>query len=218
VIIIVRENGAVKYTIRFSRLTNSYSTTGVTPPSSEVSITLSGPYFTAYLVKFDVTVKMYSTVLSVTVGTRWFGKVCGLFGTPDGNRNNEFQLRDGTAVAFTDPRFTQEYNGDDETGVCPAPPPPPPPPPKCSGAPQVTAETFCSAMSNPAGSYATCHATFPTGNTYAEPVDSPYEQCVYDHCVVGTEAGCTDILKYAAQCRNAGFNVGDPPLVCSEFL
>ena len=203
--------------VRYSRLTNSYSFIGNTPAREDMAVTLSGSFFTANLPKEDVTVQHYSTVLTVTVGIRWFGKVCGLFGNWDKDRSNEFALRNGTTVGFNSPLFTQEYNADKVTGVCPEPPPPPPPPPACSGAPLAAAETFCSALSDTSGSYASCHATLPTGNTYAEPVDSPYEQCVYDHCVVGSEAGCTDILGYASECRDNGFKVGDPPTVCSKL-
>jgi hypothetical protein len=183
-----------------------------------MAVTLSGSFFTAYLPQEDVTVRQYVYQLTVTVGVRWFGKVCGLYGTWDGNSNNEFSLRDGTVVGLGDPRFRAEFS------CLPLPPPPPPPPPPCEPGPRkAAAEAFCSVMYNTAGSYASCHATLPPGNTYEEPVDTPYEQCVYDHCVVDdaddrVESACSNVLNYAEACRKAGFNVGDPPEVCSEFL
>ena len=209
---------SLKAAVRFSWVTRTHRFIGNIPSTDDMIVTVSGPYFTADLPRLGVTVRMYYTVLTISLSSRWFGKVCGLFGTPDGDRNNEWMLRNGTVLSsFTDPLFEAEFRADDVTGACPEPIPPEPVP-ECSGAALTAAQTFCSAMSDTKGSYASCHATLPPGNTYEEPIDTPFEQCVYDHCVVGTQSGCTDILNYADACRKRGHMVGDPPEVCRKFV
>ena len=209
---------SLKTAVRFSRVTNTHRFIGNIPSTDDMIVTVSGPYFTADLPRLGVTVRMYYTVLTISVSSRWFGKVCGLFGTPDGDRNNEWMLRNRTVLSsYNNPLFEAEFRADNVTGACPEPIPPEPVP-ECSGAALTVAQTFCSAMSDTKGSYASCHATLPPGNTYEEPIDTPFEQCVYDRCVVGTQSGCTDILNYADACRKKGHMVGDPPEVCRKFI
>ena len=206
--------------VHYSYITRTVKFIGNKPSTDDILVSFNGYSFTAYLVKEDVTAYYSPYYLTVTVGSQWVGpgRVCGLFGTPDNNRNNEWMLRDGTVLgSYTDPRFEMEYRADNITGVCPKPIPPEPVP-HCSGSALTTALAFCRAMSDPAGSYASCHATFPPGDTYEEPVDAPFEQCVYDHCVLGSQSGCSDVLKYADQCREAGHRVGDPPNVCRKLF
>jgi hypothetical protein len=202
----------LKTTLRYNRFKNAFWFEGEKPAREDMAVTLSGRFFTAYLPKEGITVKQYVYNLQVTVCTKWFGKVCGLFGTPDNNRANEFSLRDGTVVNVRDPRFIADFN------CVPLPPPPPPPPPPCpKGKEQKKAMSFCKVLINKKGSYAKCHKTIPPGKGYKEPVDTPYEQCVYDHCVVGESTACSDILQYGDDCQAAGIKVGDPPRVCSKF-
>ena len=158
-------------------------------------------------------------MLTITLGSQWRGprKVCGLYGTADGNRSNEWTLRDGTVLdSYTDPRFEMEYRADDITGACTELKPPEPAPP-CVGAQLAAATNFCSAMYNSSGSYASCHATIPPGNVFEEPVDTLFEQCVLDHCLADAETACGDILSYADRCQEHGHRVGDPPAICREL-
>ena len=210
----------IKTIVHYNRGTKSYRFIGNVPCTDDMIVSSNGYSFTAHLVQENVTVTFGGNyLLTITLDSKWLGtgKVCGLFGTPDGNRDNEWMLRDGTVLeSYSDPRFEMEYRAGDIPGACQEPLPPEPVP-KCSGSALATALAFCRAMSDPAGSYTLCHATFPPGNTYKEPVDTPFEQCVLDHCLVDAETACSDILSYADQCRENGHRVGDPPRQCCKF-
>ena len=204
--------------LHYRSVNNSYWFVGNVPSSDDLAVTLSGTYFTAHLREEDVTVLHQGTRLEVSTSVRWAGKMCGLFGTCDCNTTNEFVLRNGTVLTdFNDPRFLPEYNADEETGVCRVRPPPLPQGPTCA-APQPDAEAFCNVLRNTSGPYAACHSRYPPGSTYQLPVNSPFDQCVFDYCAVDQSSACADILAYATRCRSDGIAVGDPPAVCREFL
>ena len=206
--------------VHYNYWAKSYKFIGNVPSTDDMIVSSNGYSFTAHLVQEDITV-VYGGyyMLTITLGSQWRGprKVCGLYGTADGNRSNEWTLRDGTVLeSYTDPRFEMEYRADDITGACTEPKPPEPPPP-CVGDQLAAATNFCSVMYDSSGSYASCHATIPPGNVFEEPVDTLFEQCVLDHCLADAETACGDILSYADQCQEHGHRVGDPPAICREL-
>ena len=201
--------------LHYRSVNNSYWFVGNVPSANELVVTLSGTFFTAHLVEEDVTVLHQGTRLEVSTSVRWAGKMCGLFGTCDCNTDNEFILRNRTVLpSFNDPRFLPEYNVDNVFGVCQEPPSQDP---ICT-APQPDAEAFCNVLRDTRGPYAACHSRYPPGDTYQLPVNSPFDQCVFDFCAIGQSSACDDILAYADRCRGDGIAVGDPPAVCREFL
>ena len=225
----------LKTALHYNSITNSYWFVGSTPSTDDLIVIHIGNRFKAHLRKEDIVVSHWERTLKVSANIQWAGKICGLLGTCDGNKSNDLAFRNGSLVSNpSDPQFLKDY-AYNISGICDnnynrssppeppstppsTPPPTPPPTPNCSESSLSEAKKFCSVMYNSTGPYHDCQRVYPAGNTYDDTIDSPFEQCVFDHCEVGKKVACDDILAYADRCSILEATVGKPPACCSEFL
>ena len=212
ILIVPRLNTALHY----NRITNSYWFVGSTPSTDDLIVILNGNGFKAHLLEEDIVVSHWKRTLKVSANIKWAGKICGLLGTCDRNKSNEHVLRDGTVLSDpSNPQFWEEYAVNID-GICnhtnnnPGT--------NCSELSFSEAKKFCSVMYNSAGPYRDCQSANPAGRMYDDTIDTPFEQCVFDHCQVNEKVACEDILGYADVCSKLGITVGNPPAKCREFL
>ena len=216
ILIVPRLNTALHY----NRITNSYWFVGSTPSTDDLIVILNVNGFKAHLRKEDIVVSHWKRTLKVSANIQWAGKICGLLGTCDGNKFNEYTLRDGTVLSDpSDSQFLEEY-AVNIPGICDHTnkSAPPIPSANCSESSLSEAIKFCSVMYNSTGPYRDCQSDHPAGNRYDNTIDTPFKQCVFDHCQVDKKVACDDILAYADRCSKLGVTVGKPPAFCSEFL
>uniref|UniRef100_A0A3B3CSU8 Alpha-tectorin-like n=1 Tax=Oryzias melastigma TaxID=30732 RepID=A0A3B3CSU8_ORYME len=163
---------------------------------SRVSIYTSGSrVFVSTDFGLTVTFDSYSTVV-ITVPPNYRGKVCGLCGNFNGNRNDDFRTPNGTAVTTTDAfgaswKVPGNYTCSDGCG---------------SSCPQCTddqaARAQCEVIQAPEGPFSFCH----------EHIDpEPYfNDCVFDVCVSGNAGNdllCRAIEAYVSACQSANIRI-----------
>ncbi|RVE59517.1 hypothetical protein OJAV_G00189290 [Oryzias javanicus] len=159
---------------------------------SRVSIYTSGSrVFVSTDFGLTVTFDSYSTVV-ITVPPIYRGKVCGLCGNFNGNRNDDFHTPNGTEVTTIDAfgaswKVPGNYTCSDGCGSsCP----------QCTD--DQTARAQCEVIQAPDGPFSFCH----------EHIDpEPYfNDCVFDVCVSGNAGNdllCRAIEAYVSACQSA---------------
>ena len=182
-----------------------YSFDGEAPSTTELSVVLTN-HITVSIFKLGVVVNFRLYYLSVTVPDSYIGKMCGLVGTYDGNRSNDYQLPNGTVVNEPTPEFEVAWRVDLPTHDCVHMFPQSPPP--CQGTALQEAEAFCSVLQLPTGPFSACHGLISP--------ELPFNDCVLDHCNCdGDVCACSVVLNYAERCRAQGITVGPIPQACS---
>ena len=135
--------------------------------------------------------------IDVTVSTGLLNELCGLCGTYNGNRNDDFQRRDGVvtqsipdfANSWLIPNSCQAVGKRDAPGVA-----------NCSTDPAVIQEgqSRCAALMG--GVFSSC-------NNVVDPAQF-IENCEFDYCCCSEtdreDCYCDNLAAYAAACANAG--------------
>ncbi|XP_066062040.1 IgGFc-binding protein-like [Chamaea fasciata] len=136
----------------------------------------------------------------VTVPQTYMGRLCGLCGNYNGQRNDDFQLSSGQlapdATAFGSAWKTTDTPCDD---TCPKD--------ECSTCPEekvavLQRPNYCGLLTAPEGPFGSCHRMI-------DPI--PYSQsCIHDLCMMGgdTHVLCQNIQSYVTMCQHAGVTVG----------
>ena len=177
---------------------------GDAPPAAELSVVTTN-VITVSIFKLGVVVNFGLYYLSVTVPGSYFGKMCGLFGTYDGNSANDFQLPNGTVVNGPTPHFEIAYRTNYSKDGCDSMDPQPAP--ACTGTALQQAETFCNVLRQTGGPFSACHGTISPDQAFAD--------CVLDHCSCDSKlCECSVILNYAERCQALGITVGPIPTLC----
>ncbi|KAJ8031641.1 IgGFc-binding protein [Holothuria leucospilota] len=124
----------------------------------------------------------------------YFGNTCGLCGTCNNIRHDEFLTRDGATISNVIEFASSWKTGDrqcidPEPVVCPA-----------DETESVEAQNACNAIIDPLGALAVCH-------DFVDP-QQYYETCVYDLCAENSITNlCNNIKLYAEECHEAGGKV-----------
>ncbi|KAJ8031643.1 IgGFc-binding protein [Holothuria leucospilota] len=122
----------------------------------------------------------------------YFNNTCGLCGTCNDTRHDEFLTRDGATISNVIEFASSWKTGDRQCVDCPDCP-------TCETEP-VDAQNACHAIIDPLGALAVCHA-------FAKP-QQYYETCVYDLCAENSITNlCNNIKMYAEECLEAGGKV-----------
>uniref|UniRef100_A0A8C7X902 Alpha-tectorin n=1 Tax=Oryzias sinensis TaxID=183150 RepID=A0A8C7X902_9TELE len=163
---------------------------------SRVSIYTSGSrVFVSTDFGLTVTFDSYSTVM-ISVPPNYRGKVCGLCGNFNGNKNDDFHTPDGAAVTTPDAfgaawKVPGNYTCSDGCG---------------SSCPQCTddqaARVQCEVIQAADGPFSFCH----------EEVDPApfFNDCVFDVCVGGSAGNdllCRAIEAYVSACQSANVRI-----------
>ena len=144
--------------------------------------------------------------LSVNVPKNYIGKMCGLVGTYDGDRGNDYQLPNGTVVNEPTLEFEMAWRVDLPNHGCVHMLPQPAP--SCQGTALQEAEAFCDELRLPMGPFSACHDIISP--------EMPFNDCVLDHCICdGDVCACSVVLDYAERCQAQGITVGPIPQACS---
>lgn len=149
--------------------------------------------------------------VTITVPSSYAGKICGLCGNFNGNKNDEYLLPNGKETKDIK-QFVSAWKvpvpglGCDDGcsgDLCP----------KCPDAKKTVFEKSCSIITNPAGPFAPCHSVINP--------ESYFNDCVYDVCMGEGNQNmlCQDIAAYMTACQNAGVNVKNwrTPAFCREY-
>ena len=184
-----------------------YSFVGEVPSASKLSV-VANNHITVSIFKLGVVVNFGLYYLSVNVPDSYYGKMCGLAGTYDGNRSNDYRLLNGTVVNEPNHDFELAWRVDLPNHGCVHMLPQPPPP--CQGAALQEAEAFCNVLQLPTGPFSACHGIISP--------EIPFKECVLDHCACdGDVCACSVVLNYAERCRAQGIGVGPIPNACSKL-
>ena len=169
-----------------------------------------------------------SSFVEVAVPKKYAGRTCGLCGTLDGNSSNDLQLKNGSVVAASDPRFSSSSlsvmayhtfgkswaSSSSEYLLLPAGS-------TCTdrrtasdhpcdtansqlslpSARRQQASDLCSDIMDSAGPYSSCHAIVdPT--TY-------FQSCIYDECACGLSGSCAcdSFVAYESECQRRGATI-----------
>ncbi|KAJ8038778.1 IgGFc-binding protein [Holothuria leucospilota] len=164
-----------------------------------VSIFYSGRYI-LILTDFGLLIA-YDGVytLGIWVQYQFYDKVCGLCGTYNDDRSDDYQMRNGLVVSSA-----SAFGNSWQTGVEQCQPDPGPINPCVEGSAILQkAEDLCHELIRELGAFSSCH-------DYVDP--EPYhETCVYDLCVTlpEEELRCNNFETYADACRDAGGNTNN---------
>ena len=184
-----------------------YSFDSEVPSTTALSVVVTDR-ITVSIFKLGVVVNFGLYYLSVAVPDNYAGKMCGLIGTNDGNRSNDYQLPNGTVVNEPTPEFEMAWRVDLPNQGCVHMLPQPPP--SCQGSALQDAQAFCSELQLPKGPFSLCHGIIPP--------EMPFNDCVLDHCICDEDVcACSVILNYAERCRAEGITVGPIPSTCSTL-
>ncbi|XP_053545257.1 mucin-5AC-like [Bombina bombina] len=147
------------------------------------------------------------TSIFIKVSSEYKGKLCGLCGNYDGNRNNDFTTRGNAVVASTD-EFGNSWK---MSTNCPDAKDTKDP---CIINPyrQSWAQKQCSIINS--NVFSACHP-------YVDPLKY-YEACVSDSCACNTggdcECFCTAVAAYALACGDLGICISwRTPVICPLF-
>ncbi|XP_072164150.1 IgGFc-binding protein-like [Diadema setosum] len=128
----------------------------------------------------------------------YWNQSCGLCGTFDGDRSNDWTLPNGDlANSVTDFGNSWVVRVDECPDIIPEPTDP------CEGDSDATRESeeLCAIILDRDGPFAPCH-------DFRDP-DPFYDSCTYDVCALGEEYLCDSLAEYAEACRQSGGQPGD---------
>ncbi|XP_077146435.1 IgGFc-binding protein-like isoform X6 [Ranitomeya variabilis] len=137
--------------------------------------------------------------LFVILSEKYKDKLCGLCGTYNDNRFDDFTTRNGSIVTDVND-FGNSWRVPDDGWPCDSTPPPPP---TCLPSIEQEAEAKCEIIKLLNGPFAQCHALIPPYQYF--------ESCVYDQCATGGDDTyfCSSLEFYAAACEAMGVILGD---------
>ncbi|KAM3931812.1 zonadhesin-like [Leptodactylus fuscus] len=166
---------------------------------SDIIITQKGQYVTVST-NFGLELQFNGDhELFVRVKEYYKGALCGLCGTYNDNRLDDFTTPDGSIVTNVND-FGNSWRVPDDGWPCDSTPPPPP---VCPPNIQQEAERKCWVIKQNEGPFKPCHA-------YIRP-HQYYESCVFDQCVTGgnDDLICSVLQSYATACEALGVSLGD---------
>ncbi|KAM8953099.1 IgGFc-binding protein-like [Pelodytes ibericus] len=137
--------------------------------------------------------------LFVRVKEYYKDTLCGLCGTYNDNKNDDFMTPDGNVVSDVND-FGNSWRVEDDEWICESTPPPPV---TCPPLLQEEAEAQCTIIKLENGPFAPCHSFIPP--------EQYFESCVYDHCASdgNHDLFCDSLESYAASCEGIGVSLGD---------
>ncbi|XP_063297781.1 uncharacterized protein LOC134586215 [Pelobates fuscus] len=137
--------------------------------------------------------------LFVRIKENYKGKLCGLCGTYNDDRKDDFMTPDGNVVQDVND-FGNSWRVEDNEWPCDSTPPPPP---TCPPSLTEEAEKMCWIIKQTDGPFRPCHS-------YLRP-HLYFESCVFDQCATGgsIEQLCNVLESYAAACKGLGVSLGD---------
>ncbi|CAH2247939.1 c-binding -like [Pelobates cultripes] len=137
--------------------------------------------------------------LFVRIKENYKGKLCGLCGTYNDDRKDDFMTPDGNVVQDVND-FGNSWRVEDNEWPCDSTPPPPP---TCPPSLNEEAEKMCWIIKQTDGPFRPCHS-------YLRP-HLYFESCVFDQCATGgsIEQLCNVLESYAAACKGLGVSLGD---------
>ncbi|XP_041419720.1 IgGFc-binding protein-like [Xenopus laevis] len=137
--------------------------------------------------------------LFVKVKENYKGTLCGLCGTYNENRNDDFMTPNGTVVSDVN-EFGSSWRVPDDNWICDDTPPSPP---TCSPPLLQEAQNRCWILKQIDGPFRSCYS-------YIQP-HGYFESCVFDQCVTGgsNEQLCNVLASYAAICESKGVSLED---------
>ncbi|KAM4043769.1 IgGFc-binding protein-like [Anomaloglossus baeobatrachus] len=166
---------------------------------SGISIIRSGQYVVVNT-NFGLQIKFNGDhELFVIVSEKYKDKLCGLCGTYNDNRFDDFTTLNGSIVTDVND-FGNSWQVPDNGWPCDSNPPPPP---TCLPNIEQEAEAKCEIINLLNGPFAQCHALIPPYQYF--------ESCVYDQCATGgnDDYFCSSLEFYAAACEAIGVILGD---------
>ncbi|NXA57496.1 FCGBP protein, partial [Nothocercus julius] len=142
-----------------------------------------------------------ASYLLLTVPSSYQGHLCGLGGNYNGDKDDDFQLPDGTVTRSME-EFVASWKVPGEDGACTD---------GCGtdcpvcDAPHVApyrAGTSCGLIRDPEGPFGRCHPRVSPGEYF--------DHCLYDVCAAGgaRDTLCQSLQAYAAACQAAGADIG----------
>uniref|UniRef100_A0A8C5QJV0 Uncharacterized protein n=1 Tax=Leptobrachium leishanense TaxID=445787 RepID=A0A8C5QJV0_9ANUR len=137
--------------------------------------------------------------LFVRVKENYKETLCGLCGTYNNDRRDDFTTSDGTVVSDVND-FGNSWRVEDDDWPCNSTTTPPS---TCDPSLLEQAESRCWIIKHPDGPFSACHAHL-SSHLY-------FESCVYDHCATGgsLEYVCYVLESYAAACEALGVSLGN---------
>ncbi|XP_072266261.1 IgGFc-binding protein-like [Pyxicephalus adspersus] len=137
--------------------------------------------------------------LFIRVKENYKGALCGLCGTYNDNRHDDFMTPEGNIVTNVN-EFGNSWRVPDGGWPCDSTPPPPP---VCSPSLQEEANNKCWVLKDSNGPFKACHP-FLRPHQY-------FESCVFDQCVTGgnDDLLCGVLESYAKACEGLGVNLGN---------
>ena len=131
--------------------------------------------------------------VDITVSDRWKGLLCGMCGNYNGDRDDDFKLRDGSPTTSIN-TFGNSWEYAKSPPDCGIPPPPPP----CKADVMQEAQTQCNVLKT--GVFVAC-------NGVVDPTDT-IDSCIFDYCHSAPEEReeyfCGAISSYLTQCAEEG--------------
>ncbi|KAM4693724.1 zonadhesin-like [Discoglossus pictus] len=136
--------------------------------------------------------------LFVKVKETYKGTLCGLCGTYNDNRHDDFTIPNGTVVSNVN-EFGNSWRFPDDEWICDSITPDPP---TCSPSIQQVGEKKCWVLRDANGPFRQCHK-------YLHPHEY-FQSCVFDHCATGGNEDllCNVLESYAAACEAFGVSLG----------
>uniref|UniRef100_A0A803JYM7 Zonadhesin n=1 Tax=Xenopus tropicalis TaxID=8364 RepID=A0A803JYM7_XENTR len=164
-----------------------------------ISIVLNGQYV---IVTADFGLELQFNgdhELFVKVKENYKGTLCGLCGTYNENRNDDFMTPSGTIVSDVN-EFGNSWRVPDDQWTCDSTPPSQP---TCVPPLLDEAKNRCWILKQSDGPFRSCHS-------YIQP-HGYFESCVFDQCVTGgsNEQLCNVLASYVAVCESKGVSLGD---------
>ncbi|KAM4694334.1 IgGFc-binding protein-like [Discoglossus pictus] len=165
---------------------------------SGITITQSGAYV---IVDTDFGLQLQFNgdhELFVKVKETYKGTLCGLCGTYNDNRLDDFTIPNGTVVSDVN-EFGNSWQVPDDEWICDSTPPPPQ---ICPPSLQHNGEKKCWILKDVNGPFRQCHK-------YLHPLQY-FESCVYDYCASegNNDDLCNVLASYAAACEALGVSLG----------
>lgn len=149
--------------------------------------------------------------VKVTVPGNYKGKTCGLCGSFNDIKTDEFELPDGNVTkdikTFAEAWKVAVPGVVCEDGCsgnqCP----------KCNSTQKAIFEKDCAIITNPNGTFAACHSRLNP--------ESYYRDCVYDVCMSHGDRGilCNSISAYVTDCQTIGVKIDSwrTPTFCRKY-
>ena len=139
-----------------------------------------------------------SHYVDVGVSSDWQGKLCGLCGNYNNDRDDDFILRNGLLTNSAN-EFGSSWLFANTSETCGVLEPPPP----CSGSLMAEAQARCNELAN---------SVFNVCNSIVDPA-SYINDCMLDYCLCSAaereDCYCNSLATYAAACASSGIVISE---------